>query len=206
MMLPRLSRRTVLAAMSTLGLLPSLAFASPATDFVGSFGAQLTKILDSSDSLEKKREEILPLLKKNVDIEGIGRYCLGRYWHLATPSQRERYLALFDQVLLYAVTVQVGNYQNVSLKITGDIASPAGEKVNILISRPKQPDVTMTVVVNGNPPRVIDLYGEGASMRLTQRSDYTAYLSRHGDNVEVLIKALADQVSRNNGRLAKGKL
>lgn len=206
MMLRRLSRRTVLAAMSALTLLPGLAFATPATDFVGSFGAQLTKILDSSASLQKKQEEILPLLKKNVDIEAIGRYCLGRYWRTATPSQRKRYLTVFDQVLLYAVTVQIGNYQNVSLKITGDIPNPAGEKVNILISRPKQPDVTMTVVVSGTPPRVIDLYGEGASMRLTQRSDYTAYLSRHGDNIEALIKALEQQVTHNNSRLSKDHL
>ncbi|MDF7673829.1 ABC transporter substrate-binding protein [Acetobacteraceae bacterium ESL0709] len=205
MMLRRLSRRTVLGAMSALTLLPGLAMATPATDFVGTFGAELTKILSSPEPLQKKQQEILPLLKKNVDIEAIGRYCLGRYWRVATPSQRERYLKLFDQVLLYAITMQVGNYQNVSLKITGNVPSPAGEKVDILISRPKQPDVTMTVVVEGPPSRVIDLYGEGASMRLTQRSDYTAYLSRHGDDVEALIKALEQQVAQNSARLAKGQ-
>ncbi|WP_236646447.1 MlaC/ttg2D family ABC transporter substrate-binding protein [Aristophania vespae] len=155
MKLSPLSRRTVLGVIGALSLVPSLAFATPATDFVASFGSQLTQILDSSDSLKQKREKILPLLQKNVDIAAIGRYCLGRYWRVATPAQRERYLHLFDQVLLYAITAQVGNYQNVSLKITGHIPSPSGEKVNLLVSRPNQPSVTMTVVVNGAPPALL---------------------------------------------------
>ncbi|MXV44897.1 ABC transporter substrate-binding protein [Saccharibacter sp. 17.LH.SD] len=196
-MLRRFTRRTMLGAACLLTLLPGLASASPATDFVSSFGGDLAHVLNSSEPVSQKREEILPLLRKNVDIQGIGRYVLGRYWRVATPAQRTRYLTLFEDVLLYAVTVRMGSYQQVSLKILGEVPSPAGTKVTVSVERPRQPSIILTTVVSGNPPKVVDLYGEGASMRMTQRSDYTAFLSRHGGQVQTLIDALSNQVARN---------
>lgn len=198
MMLRRLTRRTILGTACLLGLVPGLAAASPATDFVTSFGDQLTHVLNSNMSTAQKRQEILPLLRKNVDIPGIGRYVLGRYWRTATPEQQQEYLGLFENVLLYAVTAQIGHYENVSLRLIGSVPTPAGEKVSLLVSRPHQPDVTMTTVVSGNPPKVVDLYGEGASMRMTQRSDYTAYLTRNGGKVQAMIDALKHQIAENN--------
>lgn len=203
MMLLHLTRRTLLGATCLLGLLPGLASASPATDFVDSFGGQLTHVLNANMPTAQKREKILPLLRQNVDIQGIGRYVLGRYWRVATPEQQKDYLQLFERVLLYAVTAQVGNYQNVSLRLIGSVPTPAGEKVTLLISRPNQPDVNMVTVVNGTPPKVVDLYGEGASMRMTQRSDYTTFLSRNGGKVQVLIDALKHQISENNAAAAR---
>lgn len=198
MMLRRFTRRTILGTACLLGFVPGLASASPATDFVTSFGGQLTHILNANISTAQKREEILPLLRKNVDIPGIGRYVLGRYWRTATPAQQQEYLSLFEDVLLYAVTAQIGHYENVSLRLVGSVPTPAGEKVSLLVSRPHQPDVTMTIVVAGTPPKVVDLYGEGASMRMTQRSDYTAYLTRNGGKVQAMIDALKHQISENN--------
>lgn len=198
MMLRHLTRRTLLGTACFLGLLPSLAAASPATDFVSSFGDQLATILNAKTSTAQKREKVLPLLRKNVDIQGIGRYVLGRYWRVATSEQQKEYLHLFENVLLYAVTAQIGHYENVSLHIIGSVSTPAGEKVSLQVRRPHQPDVNMTTVISGNPPKVIDLYGEGASMRMTQRSDYSAYLSRNGGKVQTLIDALKKQITHNN--------
>lgn len=197
MMLRSISRRAVLGAAGFLSLLPGVVFASPATDFVISFGGQITHILNAPISLKKKRQEVLPLLKKNVDIPAIARYCLGRYWRVATPEQQAEYLKLFDHVLVYSVMAQIGNYQNIHLQLTGSVPSPVGEKVSLTISRPNQPDIAMTVVVDGKPPKIVDLYGEGASMRLTQRSDYLAYMTRHNGSVQSLIDALRQQVARN---------
>lgn len=182
-------------------LFSGTAHATTSTDFVGQFGSKLEQILNSPTPLEQKRKQILPLLEENVDIPAIGRYCLGRYWSKATPAQQKRYIELFTRVVLFSVTQQIGNYQNLSLKITGHIPDPDGksEKVSLLISRPQQPDINMTVVTStSSPPKVIDLYGEGASMRLTQRGDYTAYLQRHGNNIEALLDAMQRQVNMNS--------
>jgi phospholipid transport system substrate-binding protein len=52
-------------------------------------------------------------------------------------------------------------------------------------------------VVNqvGGRPRVIDVVAEGTSLRLTQRSDYAAYLSRNNNSVDALISAMKQQLA-----------
>ncbi|WP_229707449.1 MlaC/ttg2D family ABC transporter substrate-binding protein [Bombella mellum] len=200
MMLRQLTRRTILGAASLFALVPTLAFATPSSDeakaFVNEFGGKLVAVLNSDTSLDRKREALLPLLRANVDVPGIARYCLGRYWRTATPEQQKLYLELFQDVLLNAVTARVGEYQNISVRLVDSVPSPAGQKVTLQISRPHQPSILMTAVIDGEPPKVVDLYGEGASMRLTQRSDYTTYLTRHGGQVQTLIDALKRQLGR----------
>ncbi|MBA5727498.1 toluene transporter [Bombella sp. TMW2.1889] len=199
-MLRQLTRRTILGAASLFALVPTLAFATPSSDeakaFVNEFGGKLVAVLNSDTSLDRKREALLPLLRANVDVPGIARYCLGRYWRTATPEQQKLYLELFQDVLLNAVTARVGEYQNISVRLVDSVPSPAGQKVTLQISRPHQPSILMTAVIDGEPPKVVDLYGEGASMRLTQRSDYTTYLTRHGGQVQTLIDALKRQLGR----------
>lgn len=74
-----------------------------------------------------------------MDIDGIGRYCLGRYWKIATPEQRQHYLALFHEVLVNAITDKLGEYRGVSFTI-GDVSKSGNEdSVNAILMRPQQP-------------------------------------------------------------------
>ncbi|QDH14025.1 ABC transporter substrate-binding protein [Formicincola oecophyllae] len=184
----------VVASMAFQGT----AHASQATDFVDHLGHEMVAVLNSSQSMDQKRRDFVPIVDHNVNIPAIARYCLGRYWRTATPAQREEYVRLFKAVMLNAVLVQMGQYTNISYTLLGSVPSPDGEKVTLQITRPGQDPVTMTVVVAGQPPKLVDIYGEGASMRLTQRTDYTSFLSRHGGNVQTLIDALQRKVNAGN--------
>lgn len=67
------------------------------------------------------------------------------------------------------------------------------------VMRPNNPPANVAWVVGngGGNPKIIDVIAEGTSMRLTQRSDYSAYLSRHNNNVQELIDAMRQQVAQN---------
>lgn len=54
----------------------------------------------------------------------------------------------------------------------------------------------MQWIVN-NSPKVVDVIGEGASLRLTQRQDYSSYIARNGGNVDALISALKRQIAHH---------
>ena len=190
------SRRAALGAVVSLAVATGAAHASTATDFVNSFGSRLAAVVNSGKSLDEKKKEVLPLLKENVDITGIGRYCLGKYWRTATPAQRDKYISLFDQVLVNTITDQIGNYKGVSFRVT-TTTTPDGERVNALIDRPGQPEVNMQLIIGGNPPKVVDMYGEGASLRMNQRSDYSSYLARHNGDVDALNAALERQLNHH---------
>ncbi|GAA3678857.1 MULTISPECIES: MlaC/ttg2D family ABC transporter substrate-binding protein [Acetobacter] len=197
-------RRIVLATLaltcaSGLFALPARA-ADNAKQFIQSFGTQLVAIVNSPVPLSEKKIKVLPLVQKNVDIDGIGRYCLGRYWKIATPEQKQRYQALFHEVLVNAITDKLGEYRGVSFTI-GDVTRSGNEdSVNAILTRPQQPPASMQWIVgyeNGQP-QVVDVIGEGASLRLTQRNDYSSFIARNGDSVAALLSALQKQLDRHN--------
>ena len=45
-------------------------------------------------------------------------------------------------------------------------------------------------------PKIIDLLAEGTSLRVTQASDFSAYLSRHQYNVHALIEGMRQVVAQ----------
>ena len=196
-------RRIVLATLaltcaSGLFALPARA-ADNAKQFIQSFGTQLVTIVNSPVPLPEKKAKVLPLVQKNVDIDGIGRYCLGRYWKIATPEQRQHYLTLFHEVLVNAITDKLGEYRGVSFTI-GDVTKSGGEdSVNAILTRPQQPPASMQWIVgyDNGQPQVVDVIGEGASLRLTQRNDYSSFIARNGGSVDTLLAALQKQLDRH---------
>lgn len=168
--------------------------------FIENFGKQLVAIVNSPVPLSEKKEKVLPLIQKNVDINAIGRYCLGRYWKTATPQQQKEYLGLFNQILVSAITDKLGDYRGVSFTIGNVTKSGEDESVEATLLRPQQPPASMQWVVStaSGTDKVVDVIGEGASLRLTQRQDYSAYIARNGGNVDALIKALKRQIEHHS--------
>jgi len=166
--------------------------------FVRSVAGQITSILNAPGSLADKRAKILPLIDQNVDVNGIGRFCLGRYWRQATPEQQQQFLDLFHHVLLNSITDRLGEYKGV--KVTVGTATPHGpdeSAVSSIISRPGQPPTNVDWVihdVNGQP-KVADMIGEGVSLSITQRGDYSSYLQRNGNSIDRLLAAMRRQLS-----------
>ncbi|AHI26847.1 MlaC/ttg2D family ABC transporter substrate-binding protein [Komagataeibacter swingsii] len=171
-----------------------------ARSFVTMFGNKLVGVVNSDIPLEKKKQDILPLLEQYVDVDAIGRYCLGRYWRTATPEQQARYIKLFHQVLVNAITDKIGDYRGVTFVVGS--STPAGEDaaVSTVINRPGQPgaDTQWIISTTSGSPKVVDVVGEGASLRLTQRQDYGSFIARNGGNVDALLHALDKQIANHH--------
>lgn len=171
-----------------------------ARSFVTMFGNKLVGVVNSDLPLEKKKQAILPLLEQYVDVDAIGRYCLGRYWRTATPEQQTRYIKLFHQVLVNAITDKIGDYRGVTFVVGS--SAPAGEDaaVSTVINRPGQPgaDTQWIISTASGSPKVVDVVGEWASLRLTQRQDYGSFIARNGGNVDALLHALDKQIANHH--------
>lgn len=204
-----LTRRELLITTTMAGLLLAAGPAawSPAraqgaggdaTAFVMKLGADLSAIVNGPGDYAGKRRRLLPLIETAVDIDGVGRFCLGRFWRAATPAQQAEYLHLFHDVLVNNIGGKIGEFQGVSFKPTTTSQREGGTLVGTLISRPnQQPNNVQWVVapVNG-APKVIDVIAEGTSLRITQASDYAAYVSRNNGNLDALLAAMKQQVAR----------
>ncbi len=200
-----LTRRHVLAlaggtvaAMVTGHLAPALA--QPVSDvaFVRQLSDKLIGIINGPGSLADKRQRILPLIDENVDVSGIGRFCLGRYWRTATPEQQQHFLDLFHRVLMHSITDKLGDYQGVRIEVGASEARGNGHSaVSSVITRPSQPPLNVQWVIThvDGAPKIADVIGEGVSMSITERGDYTSYLQRNGNNIDALLKALERQAA-----------
>jgi phospholipid transport system substrate-binding protein len=191
----------ILAAVAALLPLPLHAqTADKAAAFVKSTGDRMAAVVNGPGSTSAKRSQMTQIINSDVDVEGIGRFCLGRYWKVATPEQQKQYLALFHEVLVTNITAKLGEYQGVTF--TMGRARPQDEEavVSTTVVRPNNPPTAVDwIIANpGSDPKIVDVVAEGTSLRLTQRQDYASYLSHNNGSVGALIAAMKNQISQNS--------
>ena len=169
--------------------------------FVHQFGDKLVAVINGPASTAAKRQQIQPLIDQNVDVDGIARFAMGRYWKLASPSQQQQFVTLFHHVLLNTITGKLGEYQGVRFSVGGDTPHGDGQtQVATTIDRPGQPPANVDWVLGhkGGAPKVEDVFGEGVSLSLTQRQDYSSYLARNGNDIDKLLGAMQRQAARSS--------
>ncbi len=167
------------------------------TAFVVQLGDALVAIVNGPGSYEDKKRRLGPLIEEAVDVEGIARFCLGRFWRTASPSQQQQFSQLFHAVLLNNITGKLGQFQGVTFKPTSTTQREGDSLVGTTIRRPnQQPNNVQWVVSQATGrPKIVDVVAEGTSLRLTQRSDYAAYITRNNNSVDALISAMRQQVA-----------
>jgi phospholipid transport system substrate-binding protein len=195
-------RRHLLTFAAVSALLPLSAAHAQSTDkasaFVKSTGDRLVAIVNGPGAAGTKRSAMTQILNADVDVDGIGRFCLGRFWRTATPEQQKQYLALFHEVLVTNITAKLGEYQGVTFTMGRSKPQDEEAVVSTTVVRPNNAPTAVDWII-ANPsadPKIIDVVAEGTSLRLTQRQDYASYLAHNNSNVDVLIAAMKNQVSQ----------
>jgi len=168
-----------------------------AAAYIRRIGDELAAIMANAGSSELRRRNLRPFLDRVVDVEGVARFCLGRFWRQVTPAQQRDYIQVFHAVLTNAVLGRVGDYEHNEVRVLIDQPETREGAVQVptVVERTRNPPVKVTWVVSGGPdnPRIADVIAEGVSLRLTVRSDYNAFLTRHGDSIDALVEALRQQ-------------
>ena len=198
-------RRTFLTLLSSAGLAAATASrAQPlppeekAAVFVKATGDRLIGIITGPGSDAEKRAALVKAVDQTVDVDGIARFCLGRFWNKASPDQQKQYLQLFRSVLAANITSKLGQYQGVSFSMGRRKRQGDDAAVMTTVLRPNNPpaDVDWIIANPGTEPKIVDVVAEGTSLRLTQRQDYASFLTRNGENIDALISAMRDQVAQ----------
>jgi len=195
-------RRLLLALTALVGLLgaPALAATAPdqAVSLVTTTGNQLVGLINGGADNATRRAALQAIVDSNVDVDGIAKFCLGRFWRTATPAQQQDYLAVFHATLMRNLTANLGDYQGVTFTVGQVMPRDDGSvAVQTVLTRPNNaPNNVQWVVTDaGGSPKIADLIVEGTSMRLTTRSEYSSYLQNNGNDVDALIAALKAKAS-----------
>jgi len=198
-----LTRRTLLAlsaatvALLAAGPLAHAQSAADATGFVVNLGNQMAAVVNGPGAPAQKMQQMQPLIERDVDVDDIARFCLGRFWRSASPQQQQQYLQLFHRMLINNIGGRLGDYQGVSFAPTTTTERDGNIWVGTVIRRPNQQPANVQWVVSyaSGRPRVIDVVAEGTSLRITERSDFASYLARNGNDLNALLGALQRQAA-----------
>ncbi len=170
---------------------------SVATAFVQDFGSKLVDVVNGPGSLSDKEQRLRPLIDHAVDVDAIAHFCLGRYVSMASPQQVAEFTNLFHAVLVNNITSKIGDYRGVTFRMAESSMRGSEAFVGTVVTRPDNAPTNVRWVVSmaTGAPKIVDVVAEGTSLRLTQRSDYSSYLSHNGNNIDTLISAMRRQVA-----------
>ncbi len=196
------SRRLLLTVSGAWLALGGAARAQSATDrasaFVKATGEKLVGVVNGPGASAQKRQMLTQIIDSTVDVDGVAKFCLGRFWKQASPEQQQHYVAIFHQVLVTNITSKLGEYKGVTFTMSR--SEPDGDtvKVDPIVNRPNNPPTNVQWVISnaGSGPKIVDVVAEGTSLRLTQRSDYASYLSHNNNDIDKLISAMQQQVGQ----------
>lgn len=168
-----------------------------AAAYIRHLGDELAAIMATAGSSDARRQRLQPFIDRVVDVDGVARFCLGRFWRQATSLQQQEYLRLFHGALMNAILNRVGDYEHNEMRVIIDQPEPRDDAINVptVVERSGTPPVRVTWVISAtaNDPRILDVIAEGISLRLTTRADYSAFLAHHDNSIDALISALRQQ-------------
>ena len=207
------SRRTAIAA-ATLVLAGQAAPAraqvadiARASAFIQQTGNELVAAInDTRAPVAQRRERVAAVLRKSVDIQGVGRFIIGRWRRQATPQEQADYMRLFEETLIRNLSSRFGEYQGVRFSLGRTQQRTEDDVlVNTLIERANSATFALDwrVAEVGGQPKIVDVIAEGTSMRLTQRSEYSSVVTRNNGQIAALLAAMQQQIQQMAAREAQ---
>jgi len=156
-----------------------------------------------SDMTNKDNKLVLDqLVDVYFDVDAITRFSVGRYWRVATESERSEYAQLFRLVLMNQANEQFHKLKDLEFKPT--TTNTKGGKLILVggIIHDKSgefPDVEIfwrIVARPDMPVKIFDIEVENISMLKTQQDENTTLIRRNAGRFGALIEALQEQLNK----------
>ncbi len=171
-----------------------------AAAFIRSTGQEFEAAATASCRSVAEQQGLQPLIDRVVDVDGLARFCLGRFWPRATAGQRRDYLALFHRVLVQQVVGWACLYPYRPGQVVLGAPKWQGREIAVpmTVTKSGAPSVALVWMVRAEAGglRITDLVAGGVSLRLLVQSDYSSFIARHGEDIGRLIEALGRQAAK----------
>ena len=154
-------------------------------------------ILSSSDPVESKIIKLNNIAERNVDIDGIGMYTLGKYRKLISEDEKLKYKKLFKSYFLKKFSSLLIDYSDPKINVISE--NKKSEKYTIvntiLEATSKNPEIKINWrIYTKNPkrPLIRDLIVEGVSIARTQKEEFNSIIQSNDGDINYLFKTLEE--------------
>ena len=185
----------------TFFLFASSALAKNPSELIVGIVDEASSILSSGVSEAEKISKLNAIAEKNVDIEGIGFYTLGKYRKSISEDEKSKYAKLFRSYFLKSFSSRLVTYTDPKINVISE--KKINEKYtivnSILVATEKRPEVKIDWRVytkDPNKPLIRDLIVEGLSLARTQKEEFNSVIQNNDNNIEALFKTLEDFINK----------
>ena len=179
----------------------NFSFAKNPSALISGIVDEAALILSSQDPVESKIIRLNAIAEKNVDIDGIGMYTLGKYRKTISEDQKSKYQKLFRSYFLKSFSSRLVDYTNPKIDVVSQ------KKINdkytivnsILEATSKRPQVKIDWRIytkNPDRPLIRDLIVEGLSLARTQKEEFNSIIQNNDGDINALFKNLLDFVNK----------
>lgn len=189
----------LVAASATHGIAANSRSNSPdPAHFIKNLADQAIQVLSTPNgSLQQREDKFRELLRDDFAMDKIGRFVVGAYWRKMNETQQARYKKLFSEWVLKTYSVRLGGYSGERFRVVR--TTDAGRHDVIVHTRIEREggngfNANWRVRRVGDRLKIIDIYVEGISMAVTQRSEFESILRK--DGIDGLLSKLQDRLAQ----------
>ena len=173
----------------------NISFSQTPENFIRDVTTKASEILKKDIDKSQKSEELIELAKESVDINGIGRYTLGKHKKSITNDQLTEYEILFNQYFLKSFSSRLSEYSDPKINVLNQkyLNDKYTMVSSILVGDDKRPEIKIEWrVYTKDPDKLLirDLIIEGLSLARTQREEFNSVIQGADGNINILFDNL----------------
>ena len=137
-------------------------------------------------------------MHRYIAFKGVAKWVLGRTWRKASKEQQDRYLELFERLMITTYAHRFENNSGEKLKISKtEIVNKLDALVFSKLSRPdaaKPLNVDWRIRANEGNYKIVDILVEGISLAKTQRAEFASVIRKNGGDINALLDELQQRL------------
>jgi phospholipid transport system substrate-binding protein len=196
-----MTRRFFLTIISLLIALPSLTaapnvIAADASVFMNELWHHAVEVLSKKLPQSERLARFRQLFHADFDGPGIARFVLGRYWRSASEQEQQEFLRLFEDYVVFVYGTRLSNFNGETLKVRSSRTDESGTVVSTDIAGPSGEapvKIDWRLITDKGVFKINDVVIEGISMLVTQRSEFSSVIQRHGGQVGELLTMMRER-------------
>jgi phospholipid transport system substrate-binding protein len=196
-----MTRRVMLTTLSLLLAISSMppgasAAAADASEFMNELWNRAVEVLAKKIPPAERLARFRQLFRADFDGLAIARFVLGRYWRSASEEEREEYLKLFEDYVVYVYGTRISDFNGETFQVRGS-RTDGNETIvstDVFSSGANAPiKVDWRLIPENGGFKITDVIIEGISLMVTQRSEFASVIQRHGGQIGGLLTLMREK-------------